>query len=89
MCYSILNLPGSLSALNDLEEIVLFISTDSKNRAVAWKNELMKKINTLSLFPEMGTLVPDKKISSIGFRMFLFGNYFAFVPLTYGCIQHS
>lgn len=66
------------SALDDLEEIVLYISSDSRNRAIIWKNELMKKINTLSLFPRMGTLVPDKKISSIGFRMFPFGNYIVF-----------
>lgn len=66
------------SALDDLEEIVLFISSDNKNRAIIWKNELMKNINNLSLFPEMGTLVPDKQISSIGFRMFLVGNYIVF-----------
>ena len=66
------------SALDDLEEIVLFISSDNRNRAIIWKNELMKKIYALSLFPQMGTLVPDKKMSSIGFRMFPFGNYIVF-----------
>ena len=66
------------SSLDDLEEIVLFISSDNKNRAISWKNEEIKKINNLSLFPEMGTLVPDKKISSIGFRMFPVGNYIIF-----------
>ena len=57
---------------------MLFISSDNKNRAISWKNEVMKKINNLSLFTEMGTLVPDKKISSIGFRMFPVGNYIVF-----------
>lgn len=66
------------SALDNLEEIVLFISSDNKNRAISWKNELTKKINNLSLFLEMGTLVPDKQISSIGSRMFPVGNYIVF-----------
>ena len=66
------------SALDDLEEIVLYIASDNKNIALKWHDELLAKVNNLATFPMMGTLVPVKKISKSGFRMFSIGSYIVF-----------
>lgn len=66
------------SALNDLEEIVLYISNYSKTNAIKWHDKLIDSINNLSRFPLMGVPVPDKKIADLGFRMIPIDNYVVF-----------
>lgn len=69
------------SALDDLQEIVLYIAADSKENALIWHDKLVGTANKLALFPMMGVLVPDKKISRMGFRMFPIGNYLLFYKI--------
>jgi toxin ParE1/3/4 len=56
-------------ALEDLEEIVLYISQDSRKSALNMHDKIIEKARDLSTFPKRGRLVPDKKLSSAGFRM--------------------
>lgn len=66
------------SALNDLEEIVLYIAADSKDRALKWHDYLIEKANNLALFPNRGISVPDRKLAHLDYRMFLVGNHIIF-----------
>lgn len=68
-------------ALYDLEEIVLYIASDSSERALKWHNILMSKINNLLIFPEMGRIVPDKRIRKFDFRMLPIENYIIFYKI--------
>lgn len=65
-------------ALIDLEEIVLYIASDSKEKALKWHSVLINKVENLSIFPEMGVVVPDKKIQKLNFRMLHIENYIVF-----------
>ena len=65
-------------ALDDLEEIVLYIAKDSKDAALRMHKEIMEKANDLKLFPKRGRPVPDRKMSAAGYRMLLFKPYIAF-----------
>lgn len=65
-------------ALNDLEEIVLYISKDSKENAINFYNILMESAKMLESFPLLGVLVPDKKLSSRKYRMLIIGDYLLF-----------
>ncbi len=65
-------------ALNDLEEIVLYISKDSKENAINFYNNLMESVKMLESFPLMGVLVSDKKLSSRKYRMLIIGDYLLF-----------
>lgn len=65
-------------ALDDLEEIVLYIAQDNKVAALLFHNEIMKKANDLSIFPKRGRLVPDEKMRKAGYRMLLIKSYITF-----------
>ena len=56
-------------ALDDLEEIVLYIAKDSKAAALQMYDETIKKANDLSVFPKRSRLVPDEKMREAGYRM--------------------
>ena len=68
----------SQQALDDLEQIVAYISQDSKNAALKLYDKIIEKTGRLSDFPMMGMLVPDEKIGKHGFRMIRHGNYLLF-----------
>jgi len=65
-------------ALDDLEEIVLYIAQDNKAAALKMHDEIIKKANDLSTFPKRGRPVPDKKMREAGYRMLLIKSYIAF-----------
>ena len=65
-------------ALDDLEEIVLYIAGDSPSAALNMHNKIIEKVNDLSLFPKRGRLVPDKKMNAAGYRMLEIKPYIAF-----------
>ncbi|NYB72924.1 hypothetical protein HZF24_02075 [Sedimentibacter hydroxybenzoicus DSM 7310] len=48
-------------ALYDLEEIILYIASDSREGALKWHSMLMNKIDKLSTFPKWVLLYPIKK----------------------------
>ena len=65
-------------ALDDLEEIVLYISQDSRTAALRMHDTIIEKANDLTVFPKRGRLVPDKKMSAAGYRMLGIAPYIAF-----------
>ena len=65
-------------ALEDLEEIVLYIAQDSPASALRMHDKIMEKANSLTNFPKRGRLIPDKKMSAAGYRMLLIKPYVAF-----------
>jgi len=56
-------------ALDDLEEIILYIAQDSRAAALRMHDKIIEKTNDLSVFPKRGRLVPDKKMAAAGYRM--------------------
>jgi len=71
-------------ALNDLEEIILYIAGDSPAAALSMHDKIIEKTNDLSLFPKRGRLVPDKKMGAAGYRMLGIKPYIAFYRIV-GC----
>ena len=65
-------------ALEDLEEIVLYIAQDSRQAALRMHDGIIEKANDLMVFPKRGRLVPDKKIAAAGYRMLGIKPYIAF-----------
>jgi len=66
------------SALDDVEDIVLYIAKDSAQSAIKMHDYIVDTANRLSEFPMMGRAVPDEKISRRGFRMIGIGKYLLF-----------
>lgn len=65
-------------ALHDLENIVLYISKDS---AIEFYNNLIEKDKMLISLPNLGPLIPDKKLSSKGYRMLIIDSYILFYKI--------
>ena len=65
-------------ALEDLEEIVLYIAQDSRQAALRMHEKIIEKANDLTTFPKRGRLVPDKKMAAAGYRMLVIKPYIAF-----------
>ena len=65
-------------ALNDLEEIILYIAQDSKTAALKMHDKIINKSKKLETFPNLGREVPDKKMKESGFRMLIIDSYIAF-----------
>ena len=66
------------SALNDLDEIILYMASYSKEAAINWHDKLIAIANKLEAFPFMGVAVPDSKLAALEFRMISLGNYIVF-----------
>ena len=69
------------AALEDLEEIILYISKDSKNNAIKFHNKIIDKANNLKIFPKLGLLLADKKMRDSGFRMLIIDKYLLFYKI--------
>ena len=65
-------------ALDDLEEIVLYIAQDSRQAALHMHDKIIEKANDLSAFPKRGRLVPNKKLAAAGYRILGIKPYLAF-----------
>ena len=65
-------------ALDDLEEIVIYIAQNSRATALRVHNEIIEKADQLSVFPRRGHPVPDAKMSKAGYRILLVKSYIAF-----------
>lgn len=68
-------------ALEDLEEIVLYIAKDSKDAALKMHDEIVAQAKKLKSFPKLGREVPDRKMGESGFRMLIISPYIAFYRL--------
>jgi len=56
-------------AMDDLEEIVLYIAQDSRAAAIRMHEKIIGKVGDLATFPNRGRLIPDKKMSAAGYRV--------------------
>ncbi|MCL1975147.1 MAG: type II toxin-antitoxin system RelE/ParE family toxin [Firmicutes bacterium] len=65
-------------ALDDLEEIVLYIAQDSRQAALRMHGRIIEKTNDLRVFPKRGRLVPEKKMAAAGYRILGIKPYIAF-----------
>ena len=65
-------------ALDDLEEIIIYIAQNSRATALRVHDEIIEKTEELSVFPKRGRLVPDAKMSKAGYRMLLVKPYITF-----------
>ncbi|MBN4050871.1 MAG: addiction module toxin RelE [Alkaliphilus sp.] len=65
-------------ALDDLEEIVLYIAQDSPPMALKMYDNIIACSMKLETFPKLGRKVPDKKMNESGFRMLVLAPYIAF-----------
>ncbi len=68
-------------ALEDLEEIILYIAKDSKILALKMHDQIMDTAKDLTTFPKRGRLVPDKKMAAHGFRMLIVMPYIIFYKI--------
>jgi len=65
-------------ALDDLEEIVLYIAQNNRQAALRMHDKIINRANDLTVFPKRGRLVPDKKMAEAGYRMLGINPYIAF-----------
>jgi len=65
-------------ALDDLEEIILYIAQDDPDAALRMHDEIISKSIDLATFPKRGRLVPDKKMADMGYRMLMVKPYIIF-----------
>ena len=65
-------------ALDDLEEIVLYIAQDNHSAALRMHEKIIEKANDLTIFPKRERLVPNKKMSAVGYRMLVVKPYIIF-----------
>ncbi|MFW5992077.1 MAG: type II toxin-antitoxin system RelE/ParE family toxin [Halanaerobiaceae bacterium] len=66
------------TAVDDLDEIILYIASENKNAAFTLKDEIINKINELKKFPKFGRFVPEKQMREKGYRMLLVKSYLIF-----------
>ena len=74
-------------ALDDLEEIALYIAKGSNESALKKHDKVVSSADKLETFPKLGTLVPDKKMSESGFRMLVIDKYLLFYKIYDGEIN--
>ena len=73
--YSIEYLPV---AAQDLTEIIGYIKIDAPQAAMKLLDNIDDSISKLEIFPYMGTVPRDIRLQSLGYRMLIVENYFAF-----------
>jgi addiction module RelE/StbE family toxin len=65
-------------ALDDLEEIVLYIAQDNRTAALRMHDKIMQKAHDLSFFPKRGRYIPEVKMREAGYRTLIIKPYIAF-----------
>ena len=60
-------------ALEDVEEIMLYIARDSRAAALRMHDNIMKRVEDLAVFPKRGQPIPDKKWRRRGIVCWGFG----------------
>ena len=73
-------------AYDDLEEIVLYITQDSRQAALRMHDKIVEQANGLTVFPRRGRPVHDKKMAEAGYRMLDVKPYIAFYRIIGGCV---
>ena len=65
-------------AMDDLEEIILYIAQENRAAALNMHDRIIERISALTAFPKCGRLIPDRKMSAAGYRMLVIKPYIAF-----------
>jgi toxin ParE1/3/4 len=55
----------SKEARQDLDTIFLWLEKESKSYATKWINEVIKKLDLIEKFPNMGKKLPEMQVKSI------------------------
>lgn len=66
-------------ALDDIDEMISFISAESNSRALSYFNKIEEKILRVEDFPLMGRLPKDERIKKLGYRQFSVEEYEVFL----------
>ena len=69
------------SAIDDLEEIVLYIAKDSSKSAMELHDKIIESATRLEELPKLGRLIPDKKLRQSGFRFIVIDKYLLFYKI--------
>ena len=69
------------SAIDDLEEIVLYIAKDSQKSAIELHDKIIESATRLEDFPTLGRMVPEKKLREYGFRFIVIDKYLLFYKI--------
>ena len=56
-------------AMEDLEEIILYIAQNSRQAALRMHDKIIDKANDLKVFPKRGRIISDSKMAAAGYRM--------------------
>ncbi|MDR1764966.1 MAG: type II toxin-antitoxin system RelE/ParE family toxin [Lachnospiraceae bacterium] len=65
-------------ALDDAEEIVLYIAQDDIDAALRMHDRIIERAGQLALYPRLGRPVPDQKMRDAGFRLLVVKPYILF-----------
>jgi len=75
----------SRRAVDDIEELVSYISQDSELYAVNFATKIVNAVETLKVFPEIGRIVPE--YNSPGIREIIYRNYRIIYKLIPGSVE--
>lgn len=62
----------------DLFEIASYIRRDSPAEADRWLDRVERSLGRLASFPASGALPKDRRLTALGYRMVVIGEYLAF-----------
>ena len=65
-------------ALDDIDEMITFISSESTSRSLSYFNKIEEKILRHEDFPLMGHMPKDERIKKLGYRQFSVEEYEVF-----------
>jgi len=68
-------------ALDDLEEIIIYLAERSSTAALNMHDTIIAKAEDLKIFPKRGRPVPNKKMNAAGYRMLGIKPYILFYRL--------
>jgi plasmid stabilization system protein ParE len=75
----------SRRAIDDIEELVSYISQDSELYAVNFASKIVNAVETLKVFPEIGRIVPEYNNPRI--RELIYRNYRIVYQITPGVVE--
>ena len=76
-------------AYDDLEEIFTFVATDAPGAATILLNRLDAAILKLENFPEMGTVIKNRRLANKGYRILIVDEYLVFYVLIGNVVEIS
>jgi plasmid stabilization system protein ParE len=68
-------------AEEDLQEILSYIAADSPASAYRFAEMIEKNLQRLSSHPHLGKIPNDEKLSGMGYRFIIVGNYLIFYTI--------